>query len=328
MMVDYKAAYTWSGIKIGFQNTYAMIKTWRLEYSDDGTNWTIMDQTGSTSASLAGYNLAIDNNVSITTDATGVITNVTNGGNHHKHGAHITFGTPVTARHLKISVGSHVANSDSAAGLDFFIPLYTPKTITFNTTGKVISTSQTAEATVSKTTGVMLYDDGTINTSTVGTDLKTYFSSDDGANWTEAASYGNPVTFAGTTKLIPLGETTLTGGTGTSVKMKSEFANQMGASTAANTASAITANGDPAVSNDNPYDTYPFATVTSGSEGSAGAATTITIPHNSPSNLYYYCTQHSGMGGTIGIGVSDQSIADTYAHKNVLALPLTDFESC
>ena len=90
---------------------------------------------------------------------------------------------------------------------------------------------------------------------------------------------------------------------------------------------AITANGDPAVSNDNPYDTYPFATVTSGSEGSAGAATTITIPHNSPSNLYYYCTQHSGMGGTIGIGVSDQSIADTYAHKNVLALPLTDFDT-
>ena len=90
---------------------------------------------------------------------------------------------------------------------------------------------------------------------------------------------------------------------------------------------AITANGDPAVSNDNPYDTYPFATVTSGSEGSAGAATTITIPHNSPSNLYYYCTQHSGMGGTVGIGVSDQSIADTYAHKNVLALPLTDFNT-
>ena len=117
-------------------------------------------------------------------------------------------------------------------------------TTVHSATGKVISTSQTAEATVSKTTGVMLYDDGTENASTVGTDLKTYFSSDDGANWTEAASYGNPITFAGTTKLIPLGETTLTGGTGTSVKMKAEWANQQGASAIGNTASVITAHGD------------------------------------------------------------------------------------
>ena len=356
MMVDYKAAYTWSGIKIGFQNTYAMIKTWRLEYSDDGTNWTIMDQTGSTSASLAGYNLAIDNNVSITTDATGVITNVTNGGNNHKHGAHITFGTPVTARHLKISVGSHVANSDSAAGLDFFIPLYTPKTITFNTTGKVVSTSQTAEATVSKTTGVMLYDDGTINTSTVGTDLKTYFSSDDGANWTEAASYGNPVTFAGTTKLIPLGETTLSGGTGTAVKMKAEFANQMGASSDANTASVITPHGDvkhsTALSTSVgkfPPNAINFPGVGSYSGGSLNRGTEIYTPHDDifdhtgdftwefwfnttdTGNGKYLMSRHQPAGYTMKIaldtagalGIGDQAHGDWTAN---LATGLNDGE--
>tara|TARA_B100000686_G_scaffold350249_1_gene445676 strand:+ start:17806 stop:22839 length:5034 start_codon:yes stop_codon:yes gene_type:complete len=308
MMVDYKAAYTWSGIKIGFHNNYAMVKTWRLEYSDDGTNWTIMDQTGSTSASLTGYNLAIDNNVSITTDATGVITNVTNGGNHHKHGAHITFGTPVTARHLKISVGSHVANSDSAAALDFFIPLYAPTST--NTVGTLVSTATTADATVSEASGIMMYADGTDNASTIGTDLKVHFSSDDGANWTEAASYDNPITFDGTTKLLTLPKTTLTGGTGTAVKMKAEFANQQGASAIGNTANVITPHGDVK---------HSTALVDSGKigkscmkfTGNGGSSPTshLSIPHSDdfdfPNDFtveFWFNTvasDHSGNGGTM-----------------------------
>ena len=84
----------------------------------------------------------------------------------------------------------------------------------------------------------------------------------------------------------------------------------------------ITANGDPSASTDTPYDTYSLGTVTGASEGSAGAATTITIPNNAPSSLYYYCTNHSGMGGAISIGASDPNTADPYAWKNILALPL------
>ena len=67
------------------------------------------------------------------------------------------------------------------------------------------------------------------------------------------------------------------------------------------TPGTITANGDPTSSTSNPYDTYVYGTVTSISEGTAGAATTITIPSNAPSDLYYYCTAHSGMGGLITI---------------------------
>ena len=86
----------------------------------------------------------------------------------------------------------------------------------------------------------------------------------------------------------------------------------------------ITANGDPTSSNDNPYDTYTLGTVTGAiSEGTAGAATTITIPTNAPSNLYYYCTNHSGMGGTVSIGATNPRVADPYAFANVVALPLT-----
>ena len=60
------------------------------------------------------------------------------------------------------------------------------------------------------------------------------------------------------------------------------------------------------------------------SPGTVGAATTITFPHTAPNTLYYYCSSHSGMGGSGTIGLStDLTKADLYAWKNVLAVPMT-----
>ena len=70
----------------------------------------------------------------------------------------------------------------------------------------------------------MLYENAE-GTGTLGTDLKVYFSSNDGTNWTEAASYGTPQSFVGSTKMVKLGKTTIAN-TGTAVKMKAEWANQ------------------------------------------------------------------------------------------------------
>jgi len=47
----------------------------------------------------------------------------------------------------------------------------------------------------------------------------------------------------------------------------------------------------------------------------------FTVPHNAPNTLYYYCTNHSGMGNSISV-TTDETKADPYAWKNVLALPL------
>ena len=70
----------------------------------------------------------------------------------------------------------------------------------------------------------MLYKDG-IGTGVIGTDLKIYFSCDNGSNWTEAASYDTitPVYSTGV-KQVRLGETTCTSGTG--VIYKAVWANQ------------------------------------------------------------------------------------------------------
>ena len=52
-----------------------------------------------------------------------------------------------------------------------------------------------------------------------------------------------------------------------------------------------------------------------------GNVTTITVPHNAPDTLFYYCNVHNGMGNSISV-TTDETKADPYAWKCVLALPL------
>jgi hypothetical protein len=66
---------------------------------------------------------------------------------------------------------------------------------------------------------------------------------------------------------------------------------------------------------------YSDGVTTNGTPGSAGAYTKITVPHNAPDTLYYHCSVHSGMGSSTS-QITDETKADPYAWKNVLALPL------
>ena len=65
---------------------------------------------------------------------------------------------------------------------------------------------------------------------------------------------------------------------------------------------------------------YSDGVTTSGTPGSAGAYTKITVPHNAPDTLYYHCSVHSGMGSSTS-QITDETKADPYAWKNVLAVP-------
>jgi plastocyanin len=49
---------------------------------------------------------------------------------------------------------------------------------------------------------------------------------------------------------------------------------------------------------------YTTGVTTSGTPGSAGAYTQIEVTALTVQTLYYYCTAHSGMGGTINVGNS------------------------
>lgn len=53
--------------------------------------------------------------------------------------------------------------------------------------------------------------------------------------------------------------------------------------------------------NNSPSAAYTTGVTVSGDGGSAGAYVEIVVANDAPDNLYYYCTNHSGMGGTIKV---------------------------
>ena len=100
---------------------------------------------------------------------------------------------------------------------------YTTDFVTANATGTLISDAQTAPSATTEVSGVILYKNNA-GTATLGTDLKIYFTANNGTNWTEASSYGTAQTFSGTIQQVKLGKTTVT--SGTQVALKAVWANQ------------------------------------------------------------------------------------------------------
>jgi len=59
-------------------------------------------------------------------------------------------------------------------------------------------------------------------------------------------------------------------------------------------------------------DAYDTGITTTGTPGNAGAKKTFVVPAGAPTTLYYYCTQHVGMGATVNIGtVTDLVVSGT-----------------
>ena len=125
---------------------------------------------------------------------------------------------------LQVRNGSSTACTNFMAELRFYED---PLTTTTNATGTLIQSANTVASAKTKVSGTILYKDSA-GTATIGTDLKIYFSCNNGGAWTEAASYNaiTPVYSTGI-KQVRLGETTCTSGTG--VIYKAVWANQSGA---------------------------------------------------------------------------------------------------
>ena len=105
----------------------------------------------------------------------------------------------------------------------------TQTVVSDNATGTLITTAQTVGSAKTSCSGILMYKDA-VGTNTLGTDLKIYFSADNGSNFTEAASYTalTPTFNSAGVKMVKLGATTVT--SGTQVKVKAVFANQANAS--------------------------------------------------------------------------------------------------
>ena len=97
-----------------------------------------------------------------------------------------------------------------------------------NASGSIISDAYTAPSSRSAVSGVLLYRDVS-GTATLGTDLKVFFSCDNGSNYTEVTSFtALNMAFKTGVKAVTLGKVTCTAGT--QIVFKVEWANQAAAS--------------------------------------------------------------------------------------------------
>ena len=99
---------------------------------------------------------------------------------------------------------------------------------TMTATGSIISDTYTASSSRTQVAGVLLYRD-LYGSATLGTDIKVFYSCNNGSNFTEASSYTLlNMAFKTGVKAVSLGKATCTAGT--QIKFKVEWANQSGGS--------------------------------------------------------------------------------------------------
>jgi len=134
----------------------------------------------------------------------------------------LTLTTPLATRYIRFAVNSIQTSGNINPAL-YSLRFYMSAS-SVSATGTLIQTANTVASAKTKVGGTMLYKDNA-GTATLGTDLKIYFSCNNGGAWTEAASYNaiTPVYSTGI-KQVRLGETTCTSGTG--VIYKAVYANQ------------------------------------------------------------------------------------------------------
>ena len=130
----------------------------------------------------------------------------------------LTTSTAYRYHWIMLSIGSQNANWFRIAEVQWFED---PKT--YNATGTLIGTANTASSSRTKVSGVVLYKNAT-GTATIGTDFKIYLTCNGGTNWTEVTNTSTGSDFSTGVKTLYLNETTCTAGT--DVRYKIEWANQ------------------------------------------------------------------------------------------------------
>ena len=202
--------WEWTGGLLGFYN-YAGLGNW------DHTN----ESTAASSDAWHHYAQVRDGNTHrFYVDGTQVDTNSGTGTGNFSNGV-IKLGhhQSDTSRYTKAWIDS-VRVSNVGRYLDG--TTFTPPTSISNSTGTLISTAQTSNAAQTKVSGVILYKNAS-GTTTLGTDLKIYFTCDGGTNWTESTPVAAG-TFSTGILMAKCPEATCT--SGTDIRYKAVWANQ------------------------------------------------------------------------------------------------------
>jgi hypothetical protein len=184
-------------------STHARFKNFRLETSNDGSSWTLQQQSGTDSAS--GY--AGPNTFTQATNTEGW--------------AGTEFTSPKNARYVRMMFDDYWPNGNLNAGLEE-VEIYGYPNAALAASGNFTGVTQTAASSVSEMSIVVLYEDNA-GTATLNTDITAEVSANNGADWSTVtlAPAGN---FSANLKLSKSAPVSVTAGT--QPKYRINFANQ------------------------------------------------------------------------------------------------------
>ena len=194
-------------IHLGNCRTNARFQDYKVQTSNDGTNWTDQEITASGNAS----------------QQSSTVVRMANADNDSNAVLNSYFQGTSTASAVRVMFSGHYNAGNDNAGIGEFKMKAFKYTGNVYASGSFQSVTINAAATTSKMGVVITYTDHA-GTATLNTDLKVFLSANNGTNYTQVTLVAQP-NFATGVKMAKANDVTISN-TGTQLKYKVEFANQ------------------------------------------------------------------------------------------------------
>ena len=194
-------------IHLGNCRTNARFQDYKVQTSNDGTNWTDQDITASANAS----------------QQSSTVVRMANSDTYSNAVLNSYFQGTSTASAVRVMFSGYYNNGNTNAGISEFKMKAFKYTGNVYASGSFQSVTINAAATTSKMGVVITYTDHA-GTATLNTDLKVFLSANNGTNYTQVTLVAQP-NFATGVKMAKANDVTISN-TGTQLKYKVEFANQ------------------------------------------------------------------------------------------------------
>ena len=194
-------------IHLGNCRTNARMQDYKVQTSNDGTNWTDQEITASANAS----------------QQSSTVVRMANSDTYSNAVLNSYFQGTSTASAVRVMFSGYYNAGNTNAGISEFKMKAFKYTGNVYASGSFQSVTINAAATTSKMGVVITYTDHA-GTATLNTDLKVFLSANNGTNYTQVTLVAQP-NFATGVKMAKANDVTISN-TGTQLKYKVEFANQ------------------------------------------------------------------------------------------------------